>query len=63
MTKADILIAVNTVWVAQSGGTQGSPAGPLLNAASRSNSLLGCARAKPGSAQGHVQLRNAGVPQ
>jgi hypothetical protein len=31
MTNADLLIAVNTVWL-QNGGTHGSPVGPLLHA-------------------------------
>ena len=33
MKNADLLIAVNTVWVVlQNGGTHGSPVGPLLHA-------------------------------
>jgi len=30
MKTADLVIAVNTVWL-QNGGTQGSPVGPLLH--------------------------------
>lgn len=30
MPNHDLLIAANTIWVVQNGGTHGSPIGPLL---------------------------------
>jgi hypothetical protein len=51
MKNADLLIAVNTVWL-QNGGTQGSPVGPLLHASgSRAGSwaALGQSPAPPDS--------------
>jgi hypothetical protein len=30
MKNSDLLLAANTLWVAQHGGTQGSPVSPLL---------------------------------
>jgi hypothetical protein len=51
MKTTDLLIAVNTVWVAQNGGTHGSLVGPLLHPSVSVDRTLGSARAEPHSAR------------
>jgi hypothetical protein len=50
MSNEDLLIAASTMWVAQNGGTHGSPVGPLLHAVDASTTAglpPGKARLRP----------------